>query len=224
MHITNNGKDYSCTGSAPCQSGMMFTVEGLTLPVTGELKLISDDDGFVLAEVDCSEYARQTYEGGVLTLTNEPVPVPPTAEQLLAAARDAAYSRIKGKCSEAIMSGVTVSGKHYTLTELDQLSLSAALGQVNAGMATVMYAADGEALSAYTAAQIRVIHTAAYNWGLCNRVYYALLYAWIERETDTATLAAVSYGSKLPDDMTAALTAQLTAAGIDASALAGMLT
>jgi hypothetical protein len=44
-------------------------------PVSGEIVLHADD-GFVLRSDKSSSYLRQTFEDGVLTLTNVPEPVP----------------------------------------------------------------------------------------------------------------------------------------------------
>jgi hypothetical protein len=61
-------------------------------PVSGEIVLCADD-GFVLRTDKVEDYLRQTFENGVLTLTNAPAPVPvepvepaehePTAEELI---------------------------------------------------------------------------------------------------------------------------------------------
>lgn len=88
MYIANKTNKYPCSGFFSGASTVRFAgIEGLTLPISGEIKLISEDDDFELATVYCGDYARQTYENGVLTLTNEPIPViiPPTEEELKAA-------------------------------------------------------------------------------------------------------------------------------------------
>ena len=43
--------------------------------VTGKIQMYRDD-GFLMSEDDADEYARQTYAGTILTLTNKPEPVP----------------------------------------------------------------------------------------------------------------------------------------------------
>ena len=43
--------------------------------VTGKIQMYRDD-GFLMAEDNADEYARQTYAGTILTLTNKPEPVP----------------------------------------------------------------------------------------------------------------------------------------------------
>lgn len=220
MHIKIGNDLYPCTGYYPTAQDVRFEgVEGLTPPLTGSITLVSEDNGLILAVQDCGDYARQVYAHNVLTLTNEPEPPAPTAEELLAAARAEALARIKGKCSAAIMSGVTVGGKHYRLNEDDQTAINAAVALVAAGETQIPFAADDGATSMYTAEAVKEVAQTAYKWVLANRKYNAALYAWITRETDTAVLGGIHYGAALPEDLTAAL----TAAGIDVGALSGLI-
>lgn len=225
MQITNKTKKYPCTGYFPTAKDVRFAgAEGLTLPILGEIKLISEDNNLILAIQDCADYARQTYIDGVLTLTNEPEPAAPTSEELLDAARAAALARIEGKCSAAIESGITLDGKHYRLNDNDQKGINAAVALANAGVTEIPFAADGEALTMYSVAQILAVGVAAYKWVLAHKQYRALLEVWRQRETDLTVLGTIDYGKTLPDDLMQTLTADLTAAGIDAAALAAMLT
>jgi hypothetical protein len=139
----------------------------------------------------------------------------PTDAELLTAARAAATERISGKCSAAIYSGVTVGEKHYRMTENDQLSLNAAIGLATSTGEAISYAADGEASTKMTSAQLSEIGKAGYDWGFVCRSYYGLLYTWVQRETDTDKLAAIHFGSALPDSYMQQLTALLNSAGLD---------
>ncbi len=82
MYIKYNGKEYPCK----CRPSNTMTYRGLPddfpVPVSGELVLCADD-GFVLRKDNADEYLRQTFEGGVLVLTNapEPEPVEPAAKE-----------------------------------------------------------------------------------------------------------------------------------------------
>lgn len=75
MYLTYNGVDYPCT----CRPGATMVYgdlpEGFPTPVTGELKLYAND-GFHLRTDVAEDYLRQTFEGGTLTLTNQPEPEP----------------------------------------------------------------------------------------------------------------------------------------------------
>lgn len=79
MYLTYNNTNYPCT----CRPGVSMVYRGLPedfpAPVSGVLTLCADD-GFVLRSDRAEDWLRQTFEGGVLTLTNapEPEPVEPT--------------------------------------------------------------------------------------------------------------------------------------------------
>lgn len=76
MYIKINNKQYPCTGYNPTPTSVYLTAENITLPVSSTISLHADD-GFTLVEdINPEDYARQTYNGGVLTLTNEPEPEP----------------------------------------------------------------------------------------------------------------------------------------------------
>lgn len=228
MYITNKTNKYPCAGYHPSPTGIdvrFSGVEGVTLPLTGSIMLVSEDSDLILAIQDCGDYTRQTYENGVLTLTNEPEPIAPTVEELLTAAKASALSRINGKCSAAIESGVSVDGVQYPLKKgTAQEALDAAVKQANSGETSIPYGPYGQPYTLYTAAQIYKINKAAYQKAIACMNYYALLPVWIQRETDMTVLNTIDFGSTLPSDLTKVLNKQLTAAGIDASVLAGMLT
>ena len=92
MYIAHNGTNYPCQ----CRPSATMVYRGLPddfpAPVSGEIALCADD-GFILRTDKVEDYLRQTFEGGVLTLTNateseEPVvPVLTPAEQ-----REEAYN------------------------------------------------------------------------------------------------------------------------------------
>ena len=73
MYISYKNKSYPCR----CRIGsdMVYTglPENFPAPVDGAVKLCRDD-GFVLLEDNPADYLRQTFAGGVLTLTNTPEP------------------------------------------------------------------------------------------------------------------------------------------------------
>ena len=77
MYIEIKNKQYPCTNYRPAVGvRAIFTgVEGLSLPVEGEIVLCAND-GFELVRIDPADFERQIYEGNTLTLTNEPEPEP----------------------------------------------------------------------------------------------------------------------------------------------------
>lgn len=75
MYISYNGTNYPCE----CRPSSTMIYRGLPddfpAPVEGEIILCADD-GFVLRTDNAADYLRQTFENGVLTLTNVPEPEP----------------------------------------------------------------------------------------------------------------------------------------------------
>lgn len=91
MYILYSDTKYPCK----CRPAMTMHYRELPddfpAPVEGEIKLYADDD-FLLRTDNAADYLRQTFEGGVLTLTNMPEPEPepieptepePTADELI---------------------------------------------------------------------------------------------------------------------------------------------
>ena len=75
MYIEYNNVKYPCT----CRPSKTMIYSGLPndfpAPVNGEIVLCADD-GFVMRTDNSADYLRQTFDEGVLTLTNEPEPEP----------------------------------------------------------------------------------------------------------------------------------------------------
>ena len=74
MYLNYKSVKYPCS----CRIGKTMQYSGLPedfpSPVEGEVILCADD-GFVMREDKVEDYLRQTFENGVLTLTNAPEPV-----------------------------------------------------------------------------------------------------------------------------------------------------
>ena len=139
--------------------------------------------------------------------------------EYISVARNAALERISGKCSATIYGGVTVDGKHYTLSKNEQDALAIAQTKVDKGATSVIY---GDGLT--DAATITAISAAAYEWGVVCTTYYAYLKQYIAAETDVDKLAAVTFGMALPDSYMQQLAALLSSAGIDITKYTAALT
>lgn len=92
MYIAYNGTKYPCQ----CRPSETMVYRGLPddfpAPVSGEVVLCADD-GFVLRTDKAEDYLRQTFDGGVLTLTNAPEPDEPVTPELTPAQqREQAYN------------------------------------------------------------------------------------------------------------------------------------
>lgn len=92
MYIKYNNKDYSCKCSINNNSITYIELsEDFPSEVDGEITLYADN-GFEMRKDNTSDYLRQTFSNGTLTLTNlpepepteEPIPTPTEIEQLRA--------------------------------------------------------------------------------------------------------------------------------------------
>lgn len=135
MYITINGTNYNAR--KPQQSiGTWWRIRltdepELTIPVSGVLP-VCGNDGFELCTVDTSKYSRQTYEAGLLTLTNEAEPEPepePDPAEVLAAAKTVRIAESKTLLSTYLMEHPLqwVDGEYYNVTEEKQALLTSQL-------------------------------------------------------------------------------------------------
>lgn len=129
MFITYKTKNYPCT-CVPSSKQMVYIAlpEDFPAPVDGEIILCADD-GFVMRTDNPADYLRQTFEGGVLTLTNEAEPTP-APEPTQTEKREAAYNTEKV---------IEYDGELLTVTEAAQLwQYYAAEGSEKAAELTVL--------------------------------------------------------------------------------------
>ena len=116
MYITINETKYDHATRSQTPQRVTYTARALTADIIavgaiGEYR----DDGFLLRQVMVDDYARQIAREGVLTLTNEPEPVPvEPAEKTPAELREAAYQ------TEAV---IEYGGEMITVDEANKLYL-----------------------------------------------------------------------------------------------------
>lgn len=77
MYIKYNEKNYPCDCNVNLNTIQYVGLpEDFPAPVSGDIVLCAND-GFVMRTDKVADYLRQTFENGVLTLTNLPEPVEP---------------------------------------------------------------------------------------------------------------------------------------------------
>lgn len=220
MYIRIDDATYQCNcpGGPAGETIRFIGVEGLTMPIASEIALCTrmpntdnedEDTEFVLAVIAPSDYARQTYEGGILTLTNEALPEPPSIDQL----RAAKISELKAATEQAIFAGVDVTTSfgtlHYPLLDRDQRDLQMFNQFLIMGTPGWLYNAEGQDHVFYPAADLQLIVTAGlYRVTYC-RTLYSQLHKWAARETDESILQSITFESNLPEDLAADLVTKL---------------
>jgi hypothetical protein len=121
--------------------------------------------------------------------------------------RAAKLEEVAVACQQVIYAGVdAVTSKgteHFSATSADQTNLTALAAAVQQGATQVPYHADGQLCREFTAAEFTAVFTTvknfiAYNTTLCNHIN-----VWIRRCTTAAEISAITYATKLPDDLQA---------------------
>lgn len=114
MYIIYNSTKYPCKCRPSKTMQYRDLPEDFPAPAEGEIALYADDD-FLLRKDNTADYLRQTFEDGVLTLTNEPEVIPDSKqEELQGAIEEIESLKIELnstdykiiKCSECQMAGV----------------------------------------------------------------------------------------------------------------------
>lgn len=120
--------------------------------------------------------------------------------QDLTDAKNTIIQKMSRECEYQICSGVTVDGANYSLNIEDQMNMSVLLAQVNAGVNSVPYHADGEACRYYSAEEFSNIAKKAIDWIAYQQSYFNSLRDYILSITTTQELSNVTYGMDIPDD------------------------
>ena len=126
--------------------------------------------------------------------------------------REAKRQEIGLACAAAIYAGVDVGGSHYSLTEHDQMELTAQYTLVKEGAPAVPYHADGELCRMYPADEFTALARTATAHVFYHRTYCNHVNAWIAR-AEAEELAGIVYGAELPEDLAASMAAILEAGG-----------
>lgn len=207
---------------------------GCIVQIEGEYSLsnIEDIGKAVLVEegtpCDRLNHAQHLYLEGPL-LSEDKIPlykwdgqkVQPRTEEEIAAdrapkLRAAKLAELSAACNAAITAGCNVTlsagSGHIALTAEDQINLSTATAAVEQGAAGYPYHLDGQLCAIYPAADIRAMAAAATAHKLEQTTYYNHLAAWVRRTETAEELAAITYGSALPQDLEDNMAAILGAA------------
>ena len=130
--------------------------------------------------------------------------------------RAAKHAEISAASEAAIYAGMDVETtqgtEHFSLTEKDQINLTAAKNAVDKGAAAYPYHADDTRCRIFTADEINAIAQASIAHIMYHTTYCNHLFDWIRR-ADAAELTGITYGAELPDDLAAHMQEILTQAG-----------
>ncbi len=143
----------------------------------------------------------------------------PMTDEAMTMLRTAKLNELRNICNNAIVAGVDVttsnSGdttEHFSLDSYDQNNITNMFYSVMAGVEEYPYHADGKECTTYTKADIVAIYVAAQSAITYHTTYNNMLRALVNRLNDVETLAAVTYGMELPEDLNISMQNNIIAA------------
>ena len=132
----------------------------------------------------------------------------PMTDEAMTMLRTAKLNELRNICNNAIVAGVDVttsnSGdttEHFSLDSYDQNNITNMFYSVMAGVEEYPYHADGKDCTTYTKADIVAIYVAAQSMITYHTTYNNMLRVLVNRTADVETLAGITYGMELPQDL-----------------------
>ena len=132
----------------------------------------------------------------------------PMTDEAMTMLRTAKLNELLNICNNAIVAGVDVttsnSGdttEHFSLDSYDQNNITNMFYSVMAGVEEYPYHADGKECTTYTKADIVAIYVAAQSMITYHTTYNNMLRVLVNRTADVETLAGITYGMELPQDL-----------------------
>ena len=156
-----------------------------------------------------TEVTREEYEDACALIGVPPVsPLQAAAYSGAGTPKEAKLAEISAAANAAIVAGCTVqlsngAEEHFSLTETDQINLSAAFTAVEQGAPGYPYHADGQLCRLYPSADIVAIGMAVTAHKLYHTTYCNHLLVWARRTEEPEELTAIFYGAELPADLAA---------------------
>lgn len=176
------------------------------------VKVVPYTEVFII-EIDEEEYdalieALETNEIIVDEEINDNPPekhnyVDPLDELTLEFVKDSKINAMNYACRTTIESGFDLvlrgETRHFSLTTQDQLNLMS-LGAMTQTQSLIPYHADGEESEFYTAEEINQIISAAASFKNYQLSYYNSLKTYINTLDTIEAIAAITYGTPIPDE------------------------
>ena len=106
-------------------------------------------------------------------------------------------AELSALCEQAIIDGVTIEDKHYSMALTDQLNLESLKTTIMAGAESVPYHANGESCRLYTSDDFLTIYNACAAHKISQTTYFNQLRQYVDDLTSTDEVCAVSYGQEL---------------------------
>lgn len=143
----------------------------------------------------------------------------PVTDEMIALFRVSKLAELRAICNSMIEQGVDVvtsnSGdttEHFSLDSYSQNNITNMFYSVMAGIEEYPYHADGKECTTYNKKDIVAIYVSAQSAITYHTTYNNMLRALVNRTDDVETLATVTYGMELPEDLNTSMQSNIAAA------------
>lgn len=191
-YVVFNGITYRAAWMAPCKTDRTY--------IEAQIIEISEEEYQIF--MDAIEHNE--------TIPDEQEDIPPLPElideieaETVEFVRSSKISEMSLQCRKTIEAGIDVQlrmeTKHFSMDTQDQLNLMS-LGVMAQTQELIPYHADGETCIFYTADEINQIVAAATAHKVYHTTYYNALKNYINSLTTIEEIAAITYGTPIPDE------------------------
>lgn len=150
-----------------------------------------------------------------------------TGADIVEIVRAAKLAQISKACNEIIVAGVdlelTAGEAHFNLSVEDQANIANLFKIVELGGTEFPYQSDGGVCRIYTAAEIAQIYIAAQSLITTQTTYHNALKAYVQTLEGIEEIAAVQYGTELPEPFASEVAGKLAVAETQMQAIMGKL-
>ena len=191
-YVVFNGITYRAAWMAPCKTDRTY--------IEAQIIEISEEEYQIF--MNAIEHNE--------TIPDEQEDIPPLPEPIdeievetIEFVRSSKISEMSYECRKTIEAGIDIQlrmeTKHFSMDTQDQLNLMS-LGVMAQTQELIPYHADGETCIFYTADEINQIVAAATAHKVYHTTYYNALKNYINSLTTIEEIAAITYGTPIPDE------------------------
>lgn len=183
-----------------------YTILNLNIEYNVKTLCLSLKSSDIATELISLKESLNTTQSQVKSINEQinPAPIDPT-HLSLAEAKNYQLEIVNRECTETIYAGINIETskgtEHFSLTEPDQLNITALQAKCMSGAKSVPYHSSGQICREFTADEMMYIANKAmeyvvYCTTLCNHIR-----AWINRTETVEDVISIHFTSTLPDDL-----------------------
>lgn len=191
-YVVFNGITYRAAWMAPCKTDRTY--------IEAQIIEISEEEYQIF--MDAIEH-NETIPDEQEDIPPLPEPIDEIEAETVEFVRSSKISEMSLQCRKTIEAGIDVElrmeTKHFSMDTQDQLNLMS-LGVMAQTQELIPYHADGETCIFYTADEINQIVAAATAHKVYHTTYYNALKNYINSLTTIEEIAAITYGTPIPDE------------------------